>query len=185
MVVERDYQCTNTMFNFSFSFSAMGLPWDWHALPGHHWSPCKHNVLTTGVCTGTLAWPRGQNTSTAVDWDQTILSHLKSSEPSCSKCYKNYKNEINEWENNCQLLPSSFLKTKEPLTSSLHTPEIPYKVSSIKVCHVSVCDSNSQSQASIRRQLTNERPGLCHPGTRAPLGPWVGNLSNNQFQEIC
>ena len=115
----------------SFSFSAMGLLWDWHALPGHHWSPCKHNVLTTGVCTGTLAWPRGQNTSTAVDWDQTISSHLKSSEPSCFKCYKNYKNEINEWENNCQLLPSSFLKTKEPLTSSLHPQKshIKYRVS--------------------------------------------------------
>ena len=142
-----------------------------------------------------MCWPPG---SAPVHWPgpgvrspQQLLTeklrsdHLKSSEPSCFKCYKNYKNKINEWENNCQLLPSSFLKTKEPLTLSLHTPEISYKVSSIKVCHVSVCDSNSQSQSSIRRQLTNERPGLCHPGTGEPLRPWVPNLSNNQFQEIC
>ena len=45
--------------------------------------------------------------------------------------------------------------------------------------------SISQSQVSILGQLTNARPGLCHPGTNAPSGPWVHNPSNVKFVRKC
>ena len=45
--------------------------------------------------------------------------------------------------------------------------------------------SISQSQVSIGGQPTNHRPGVCHPGTNAPSGPRVDNLSNVQFVRKC